>query len=235
MTSLQGKTAIVTGGAVGIRIAESFLSAGTNVALVFRNASRKKSVDENFARFPHSFLSINVDLSDHGAANQATAATKARFGSVDFLLNALGGWLGGKKLHEHTNDELDEMLSMDLVPTFNIMAAVIPVMVEQHFGRIVNFISLQVFGTGKGNSVYVASKSAVLALTKAAAEEYKNSGIAVYAVAPLTIDTESNRKGMPGADTSKWVTIDEIVDSLFFLCGAGDSSNGTVIKFPGKL
>jgi NAD(P)-dependent dehydrogenase (short-subunit alcohol dehydrogenase family) len=94
---------------------------------------------------------------------------------------------------------------------------------------------MQVFGTGANNAVYSASKSAVLALTNASAEEYKNFGISVYAMAPSTIDTDNNRRSMPKADTSKWVKIQEIVDAALFLCGTGDSSNGTILKFPGKL
>lgn len=220
---------------MGVRLTLGFLESGCNVALVYRNPARETELKKEFGKFSDVFLPVMADLSDFDAAKRAAASVKNKFGGVDFLLNSLGGWLGGKRLHEHEPSEIQKMFSIDVVPTFNIMSAVLPIMMDQGFGRIVNFISLQVFGTGASNSVYSASKSAVLALTKAAAEEYKDFGISVYAVAPSTIDTENNRKSMPKADTSKWVRIEEIVDAILFLCGTGDSSSGTIIKFRGKL
>ena len=235
MEALQGKAALVTGGQVGTAVAEALLKSGTNVSFVYRNPSRLVSINEKFSEFRDAFMPVSADLSEFSNAARTVELTKSRFGGVDFLVNGLGGWTGGKKLHEHSLSELNKMFSIDVVPTFNIMSAVLPSMVEQHFGRIINFISMQVFGTGADNAVYAASKSAVLALTKAASEEYKNHGIAAYAIAPSTIDTISNRNAMPKANSKSWVKIEEIIDAVFFLCGASDSSNGTIIKFPGKL
>lgn len=231
MEGFEGKSALVTGGSVGTAVAESLLNSGANVAIAYRNPLRRALLTEKFSRFGNEFLSISGDLSDFGSARNAADATVSKFGRVDFLVNSLGGWNGGKKLHEHSLSELNGMFSIDVVPTFNIMSAVLPIMMEQRFGKIINFVSMQVFGSGAGNSVYSASKSAVLALTKAAAEEYSSFGISCYAIAPSTIDTESNRKAMPKADTSKWANIYEIVDAVLFLCGTGNSSNGTIIKF----
>jgi NAD(P)-dependent dehydrogenase (short-subunit alcohol dehydrogenase family) len=231
MEGFQGKSALVTGGSVGASVAMALLDSGAKVALVYRNPSRLAVLNEKFSHFRSEFLPISGDLSDFGNAKNAVESAKSRFGRIDFLVNSLGGWMGGKRLHEHSLSELNNMFSIDVVPTFNIMSAVLPLMVEQRFGKIINFISMQVFGNGAGNAVYSASKSAVLALTKAAAEEYKSFGISCYAIAPSTIDTESNRKAMPKADVSKWVKIDEIVDAVLFLCGAGGSSSGTIMKF----
>jgi len=231
METLQGKAALVTGGQVGTAIAEAFLNSGVSVSLVYRNPARLTSINEKFAGFHDAFLPIPADLTEFNNAKKAVEVTKNRFGGVDFLVNGLGGWTGGKKLHEHSLSEFNKMLSLDAVPTFNIMSAVLPLMMEQRFGRIINFISTQVFGTGANNGIYAASKSAVFALTKAAAEEYKSFGIASYAIAPSTINTESNRKTMPKADVTKWVEIEDIVDAVLFLCGASDSASGTIIKF----
>lgn len=235
MESLQGKVALVTGGSVATAIADSFLKSGAKVALVYRNPARLALLTGKFAEFQGTFLPIKGDLSDFSSAKNTVDMAEDKFNGVDFLVNSLGGWIGGKKLHEHSTTELHHMFSVDVVPTFNIMSAVLPLMIKQRFGRIINFVSMQVFGDGAGNAIYSASKSAVLALTKAAAEEYKNVGISVYGIAPSTIDTESNRNAMPKADVSKWVRIEEIVDSVLFLCRAGDSSNGTILKFRGKL
>ncbi len=235
MINLSGKVALVTGGSVGSELARAFLDSGSNVAFIYRDKSREADINETFGKFGASFLPVKADLSKFDEAKQSAASVRDKFGGIDFLINSLGGWTGGKKLHEHLSSELQEMFSIDVIPTFNIMSAVLPIMMGQKFGKIINFISMQVFGTGANNAVYSASKSAVLALTRASAEEYKNFGISVYAMAPSTINTDNNRRSMPKADTSKWVKIQEIVDAALFLCGTGDSSNGTIIKFPGKL
>lgn len=235
MTSMSGKVALVTGGSVGTELARGFLKAGGNVAFVYRNPARESFIDKTFADFSDVFIHVRADLDDSRQAATAASTVKERLGGIDFLLNSLGGWIGGKKLHEHSADDMHKMLSIDLIPTFNIMSAVLPLMLEQKFGRIVNFISMQVFGAGAGSSLYAASKSAVLALSKAAAEEYKASGISVFAVAPSVIDTPANRKSMSGGSEGKWVKMEDIVDAALFLCGAPDSLNGTVLKFPGRL
>ncbi len=234
MVNLSGKVALVTGGSVGKDLALGFLDAGADTAFIYRNPERASELRREFDRFSGVFQAVQCDLADATQAVRAVSSVKERFGGVDFLLNSLGGWLGGKKLHEHTATEFERMISMDLIPTFNIMAAVLPVMSEQRFGRIVNFISMHVFGAGAGNSVYAASKSAILALSRATAEEYKDLGITVHTVAPGTIDTPNNRKAMPNADRQRWVQTSEIVEALLFLCGAGGSLNDTVLKFPGK-
>ena len=235
MMSVSAKVALVTGGSVGKELARAFLEAGSRVAFIYRDPGREEGLRRTFEEYAENALLVWADLSSFNEAKKAAQSVLNRFGSLDFLLNSLGGWIGGKKLHEHTSAEVDRMLSMDVLPTFNIMSAVLPVMVGKKSGRIVNFVSMQVFGTGAGSSVYTASKAAVLALTKAAAEEYKEYGIAVYGIAPSVIDTARNRESMPKADTSKWVNVQEIVEATLFLCGTGESLNGTVLKFSGKM
>jgi NAD(P)-dependent dehydrogenase (short-subunit alcohol dehydrogenase family) len=234
MANLSGKVALVTGGSVGKALARAFLDAGSNVGFVYRNQGREKELRDELAGHGGLLELIRADLSSYQEAKRVADSLQHTFGGIDFLLNSLGGWLGGKKLHEHSDSELQRMFSMGVVPTFNIMSAVLPVMAKQNFGRVVNFISMQVFGTGAGNSVYAASKGAVHALSKAAAEEYKHSGISVCMVAPSTIDTAANRKSMPNADTSNWVKVEEIASAILFFCSTGDSINGTVLQFSGK-
>ncbi len=234
MVNLSSKVALITGGSVAGELARRFLEAGSCVAFVYRNTERKTELQEEFADFSDVFLSVQADLADEKQSKQTVDLVKERFGGIDFLVNSLGGWIGGKRLHEHSASDLTKMISMDLIPTFNIMSATLSVMSEQEFGRIVNFISMQVFGSGAGNSIYAASKAAVLSLSKAAAEEYKSLGISVYTVAPSIIDTANNRKSMPHADYSKWVRIEEIVDAILFVCDSGGSLNDTILKFPGK-
>ncbi len=235
MIDLAGKVALVTGGHVGTQLARAILKEGATVALVFRNPSREQAIRAEFSDVTGSLQAVRADLSSYNEARAVVDRVTSSLGGIDFVLNSLGGWIGGMKLHEHSSDDLHHMLDMDLIPTFNLMSAVLPKMVEQKSGKIVNFISMQVFGSGKGNSLYTASKSAILALTNAAAAEYKDSGISIYAVAPSTIDTDANRKSMPDADFSKWVPVGEIIETIVYLCKSGNSMSGSILKFAGQI
>jgi|YelNatPaOPRAMG01_1025707.scaffolds.fasta_scaffold00447_35 3-oxoacyl-[acyl-carrier protein] reductase len=229
--SLEGKTAVVTGGLVGTELAENFLTNGCNVGFVYRSPGRKNELKKRFESYGRKFLLIRADLSKEGSAEAAVNRVLNRFGQVDFLLNALGGWLGGKRLHEHSLKDLENMLSIDLIPTFNIMKAVLPYMIKQRFGKIVNFISMQIYESGAKNSVYAASKSAVDALSRAATREYIEDGVSVFTIAPSIIDTRVNRS----SGSLRWVTPKEIADAVLFLCRDMESGSGTTLKFPGKM
>lgn len=233
--SLEGRVALVTGGSVGTVLAENFLNAGCGVGFIYRNNERENNLRRKFGQYGDSFLLIQADLSKDHFATRSVNAVLDKFGRLDFLLNALGGWLGGKRLHEHSLSDLEKMLSMDLIPTFNIMRAVLPVMVKQKFGKIVNFVSMQIYKDGARNSVYVASKSAVDALSRAATREYFDDGISIFTIAPSIIDTAVNRTALGSEGSSRWVTPEEIADTVLFLCSEIDSASGTTVKFPGKL
>ncbi|MGC8596054.1 MAG: SDR family NAD(P)-dependent oxidoreductase [Candidatus Kryptoniota bacterium] len=233
--SLQGKVALVTGRSVGKELAEIFLNNECNVGFVYRSRDREGELMERFASYGQRFLLIHADLSNENSAEASVKRILDSFGRIDFLLNALGGWLGGKKLHEHSLLELEKMLSMDLIPTFNIMKAVLPVMVKQKFGKIVNFVSMQIYEGGAKNSVYTASKSAVDALSRAATREYLDDGISVFTIAPSIIDTEANRAFSGSTGRSHRVTPKEIGEAVLFLCREMESASGTTLRFPGKL
>jgi NAD(P)-dependent dehydrogenase (short-subunit alcohol dehydrogenase family) len=178
---------------------------------------------------------VQGDLNDMSFAERAVNEAENHFNRIDYMINPIGGWIGGKRLHDHSWDELEKMLSIDVKPTFNLLRAVLPVMVEQQFGKIINFSSMAAFGAGTNTAVYAASKAAVTQLTDSVAHEYGAENIQAFAIAPSTIDTVANRSAMPDADTSTWVSLEEIADAVLYLCTSGDSLSGTVLKFTGKI
>lgn len=236
MKELKDETIIVTGasGAVGSVVSQKLLAAGYRVGLIDRQQKKLNQVVGNLTEFKDQYITITADLANHESAQEAITTIQQEFNRIDFLFNAMGGWLGGKKLDEHTPDELDKMLAMDLKPTFNLMSAVLPIMKTQQSGKIINFISMAVLGHGAYTAVYTASKAGVAALSKAAAEEYKKDGILIYMFAPSIIDTPANRQGMPQTDFSKWVTIDEIAETAIFVFQAAKSLSSTIFQFTGK-
>lgn len=229
------KAILITGagGSVGSTVAELMLKVGHNVGLCYRSTRHEKRLKSLHGFDPKRALLLQAELNNPKEIRQAVAQMQEQFGTIDMLFNAIGGWLGGKKLHEHSLEELQQMLIMDLIPTFNAMHAVLPVMEEQQSGCIVNFISMTIFGNEQQNSVYAASKSAVKALTDAAVQEYHDANIQLFAIAPATIDSESNRQAMPDADYSKWVSRDAIAELAFHLLENSRYLSGTIFRMSG--
>ncbi|RMH73002.1 MAG: SDR family oxidoreductase [Gemmatimonadetes bacterium] len=236
MQQLSNKVALITGagGAVGSGVTTALHKAGCKLVLVELNDTRLMQLRQQFAG-SDDILPLPADLGDPEAVQRLVDSATRTFGRVDFLFNAVGGWVGGKRLHEHTLDDLQKMLRIDLIPTFNIMNKILPVMVDQGGGKIINFASMAVFGTGANVSAYAASKSGIVALTRAAAEEYKTHNIQVHAFAPSIIDTPANRAAMPGADFSQWVSIAELAQTAVFIFSSANSLSSTIFKFTGRL
>jgi NAD(P)-dependent dehydrogenase (short-subunit alcohol dehydrogenase family) len=128
------------------------------------------------------------------------------------------------------------MMAMNLKTTFLMCRAALPAMRKQLFGRIVNIASVHALVPKANASAYAVSKRGVVTLTEAVAEETKGSGITANAIAPSMILTEANKHSMPTADFSKWVTPEEIADTIVFLCSDGARSiSGNVIKVFGGV
>jgi len=237
MADKNSQRVLVTGagGSMGSRLTGFLLERGYHVALLYRSDRHTEPLRRVEKAHPDMVCLVQADLGDYQQAEAAVQTTVDRFGRLDAVINPVGGWLGGKRLHEHSSEEFDAMLSMDIRPTFHLMKAVLPVMVKQQSGKIVNFGSMTAFTGGSGNAVYAASKSAVARLSAVAAHEYGGDGIQVFLIAPSTIDTEANRQAMPQADTASWVRPETIAEALHYLCQSGENLSSTVFKFTGTL
>ncbi len=230
------KVAAVAGasGSVGSAISRGLLEHGWRVALLYRRDHHKADLQERFAAYGDRALWVQVDASRSDRVYQAIETIRSHWDGLHLLVNAIGGWIGGKRLHEHAPEDLDAMLNMDLRPAFHLMQAVIPVMLHQRSGKIIHFASLAPLHDGAMSAVYAASKAGVIAMTRAAAKEYRRDGIQVYAFAPGIIDTEKNRQSMPDEDRSHWVPVQELVETVLFLAEGGDALSGTVFEFRGR-
>jgi NAD(P)-dependent dehydrogenase (short-subunit alcohol dehydrogenase family) len=129
----------------------------------------------------------------------------------------------------------DFLFGINLRTTLLCCRAVIPQMLKQSSGRIVNVASRDGLGASAGYAAYSASKSAVLRLTESLAGELKTSNINVNAIMPGTIDTPQNRAAVPNGDYSKWVPPEAIAEVLAFLASdASRAINGAAIPVYGK-
>ena len=187
---LQGRVAVVTGGAqgIGFAAAERLLKSGASVALWDIDAARLAQAEA--ALSTQGVVSrVGVELTDEAAVDQAAAATLARHGSIDILINN-AGITGGNG----TTWELDpalwrRVIEVNLIGPYLTSRAVVPHMIGRGYGRIVNIASVAGKEGNPNASHYSASKAALIALTKSLAKELATKGVMVNAVTPAAAKT----------------------------------------------
>jgi 3-oxoacyl-[acyl-carrier protein] reductase len=203
---LDGKVAVVAGGGRGIGEATSLMlgHAGAAVAVVDLEAARAEDVAATLRADGRVAAPIVADLRDEDGCAHAIAAAADELGQVDVLANVAGGMqqYGEWKHLEHwATAEWDMIVQINLRYVFWLCRAVLPRMVEQGGGTIVNVTSISgVFGS-PNHSAYGAAKAGLIHLTKTLAIEYGRSGIRVNAVSPGATATPANNNLDAGRDT----------------------------------
>lgn len=222
---------VVTGaaGALGKAVAAAFLGQGACVIAVDLDVA---ALEKAWAG-RLDVCTVAVDLTDAVASRAAiTGALGGRTAAV--LCNIAGGFDMGPAVHD-TGDALwRRMMDLNVGTVVNASAAVVPGMLAARAGKVIN-VSAASSASGKGAmGAYCAAKSAVSRLTESMAAELREQGINVNAVAPSMLDTLANRSAMPGADTSKWVSLDDLAAVIEFLASSRASAvHGAVIPVVG--
>ncbi|HXI52234.1 MAG TPA: SDR family NAD(P)-dependent oxidoreductase [Candidatus Saccharimonadales bacterium] len=231
------RVVVITGavGNLGAATAAAFQNAGDKTVLLDRSPDRLRQTFPKLADSPDHWLAGGVDLADGAALARLVADAIARFGQIDVLVNTVGAWRGGKPVHEEDPANWDFLFEANVRTTLNSCRAVIPAMLKQGGGRIVNVASRDGLAGSAGYAAYSASKSAVIRLTEALADELKASDINVNCVLPGTIDTPQNRAANPDGDFTKWVAPAAIAEVITFLASdAARAIQGAAIPVYGK-
>ena len=234
---MQPPVIIITGasGNLGVATARAFQAAGARTVLVDRSADRLRKVFSAVADSSDHFLAEGVDLSEPQALARLVDSTVTRFGAIDTLVHTIGGWRGGKGVHETDLTDWDFLFNVNLRTTLLCCRAVIPQMLKQQRGKIITIASRDGLKGSAGYAAYSASKSAVLRLAESLADELKASNINVNCILPSTIDTPQNRTAQPDADFTKWVEPSAIADVITFLASdAARAIHGAAIPVFGK-
>ena len=235
--NLQNRVAIVTGavGNLGTATANLFQQVGAKTVLVDRSHDRVREAFKNIADSPDHLLAGGIDLSDAAPLGKLIEQTLGKFGRVDALVNTVGGYRGGKPVHEADLADWDFLFNINVRTTLLCCRAVIPQMLRQSRGTIINVASRDGLSGSAGYAAYSASKSAVLRLTESLASELKASDINVNCIMPGTIDTPQNRAAVPNGDFSTWVAPEAIADVIAFLASdAARAINGAALPVFGK-
>ncbi|HZS06622.1 MAG TPA: SDR family NAD(P)-dependent oxidoreductase [Blastocatellia bacterium] len=219
MFDFSNRVVVITGAAgnLGASVAGAFGRAGAKLALVDRGTDRLPKMFPDLANSPDHFLATGVDLGSPASVEAMAAETVRRLGRIDVLVNTVGGYRAGTPLHETPVEDWDFLLNLNARSVFIACRAVVPHMLRQGGGKIINTSSRAAFSGDAGAAAYSASKSAVVRLTESLSADVKASGINVNCVLPGMINTPQNRAAIPDADHSRWVEPEALADAIMFL------------------
>ncbi len=233
--TLKGKTALITGGARGIgkAIAEKLASAGADIVIADLLVDEAKKTAEEISKLGVKSVAVSVDVSDFDSVTGCVKNSIEQLGKIDILVNN-AGVTRDTLILRMTPEDWDFVLNVNLKGVFNFTKAVIPYMMKQKSGRIINI----------GQANYSASKGGVVALTKTTAKELASRNITCNAVAPGFIDTEMTRK-LPENIKQEWLKLiplkrygspEEVANVVLFLASELASYiTGQVIVIDGGM
>jgi NAD(P)-dependent dehydrogenase (short-subunit alcohol dehydrogenase family) len=211
---VPARTVLVTGGTGGLggAVTRAFLQAGWRTVVPYRSTP------------PEGVVAVRADLTDPASvAEVAAAAADAPDAPLKAVVNLVGGFAMGGRVHETPVEDFERQFRTNLRPTYLVCAATIPHLIAAGGGSVVCLSSRAAVHPFPGAAGYITSKAAVLALVDALDVEYQHDRIRVNAVLPGTIDTPTNRESMPDANRADWVAPADIARTILFL--AGDESS----------
>ncbi len=184
----DGRVAIITGGGqgIGLTVAERMIASGAKVSIWDRDVSLIETLSD---RFGDKVQGLGVDIGNLDAVKTATQAVIDRFGQIDILVNNAAIVGPNATTWEYPPQAFMDVVHIGLIGTFFVSQAVIPHMIAQNYGRIVNVSSVAGKEGNPGAPAYSSMKAGVLALTKSMGKELAGHDIAVNAVTPAVAKT----------------------------------------------
>jgi len=204
-------------GALGRAITLAFLNEAAEVIVTYQREEEYSALQKT-AGGAGSLRGEKVDVTNEEDVQSFVSRMVRKSGRVDVLVNAVGGYAGGTSLWETHLKVFEQMLTLNLRAGFILLRAIVPEMLKQGRGTIVDIASQAAMNHAAGATAYAASKSAAVAMIDCLAADLKGTPVRANSVLPSIIDTEANRRAMPGADYAKWPKPEDIARVILFLC-----------------
>ena len=227
----HGKTILITGAASGIGRAAALIFAreGANVVCADINEAGVEETSEKINALGAQALALAIDVTKRAAVDDMVQLALDGFGRIHFLFNSAGAAIRRSKFLDIDDDLLDRTFALNIKGTFYAMQAVLPHMLANKFGVIVNVASMAVKRGGPGSSVhYAAAKGAVNTMTLGVAREFASQGIRALSISPGPIDTafqasaatspELAQQMLNDVPMKRFGTAEEIGELVLFMC-----------------
>jgi 3-oxoacyl-[acyl-carrier protein] reductase len=222
---LKNKVALITGGAngIGLATAQRFAREGAKV-IVWDLSEKGKAVVEDLKKQGHEAIFSKISVADQEQVLQGVNEAHKHFGRIDILINN-AGITKDRTLLKMSKQEWDDVISVNLTGVFNCTQAVVPIMKEQNYGRIVSASSNVAIRGNYGQTNYVATKSAIIGMTKVWALELGRFGITANCIAPGFIQTamtdampeEVRKQSLAHIPVGKWGFPEDIANGYLYL------------------
>jgi 3-oxoacyl-[acyl-carrier protein] reductase len=222
---LRGKVALITGAANGIGLATALRFASEGAGIVLWDLSdRGNEVAEQIRKEGSRAIFKKVSVTNKDEVQKAVNEAKEYFGRIDILINN-AGITKDRTLLKMSDEEWDDVIAVNLTGVFNCTRVVAPIMKEQNYGRIISASSNVAIRGNYGQTNYVATKSAIIGMTKVWALELGRFGITVNCIAPGFIHTamtdampeEIRKQSLPQIPLGKWGYPDDIANGYLYL------------------
>lgn len=245
-TSLEGKVALVTGASrgIGASVACRLADAGAKVGINYHTNKRAaETVVDSIKALGGEALLVEADVSQEATAEAAVAAVTKGWGQIDILVNN-AGINRDRLLLRMKPDDWDQVLEVNLRGAFLCSKYVMPHLIKQRSGRIINISSVVGISGNPGQANYAAAKAGLIGFTKAVAREVASRNVTVNAVAPgyitagmvQDLSDETRQQILARIPMGRFGTPEDVAEAVLFLCGDGASYvTGQVLTIDGGL
>jgi NAD(P)-dependent dehydrogenase (short-subunit alcohol dehydrogenase family) len=229
MEQSAAKTALVTGGTggLGAAVTRELLDAGWRVVVPWVAERELERVERR-----DGLELVRADCLD---PDQAALAVDTAGDDLRAVVNLIGGFAQGGRVHETPVEDFEDILRLNLRPAYLVCAAALPRLTAAGASAIVCVSARAAVAPFAGAAGYAVAKAAVLAFVDALNAEYRDDGVRANAIMPSVIDTPANRAAMPDADASRWVRPEEIARTIGWLCSdAASATSGAHVPVYGR-
>ncbi|MDR2293528.1 MAG: SDR family oxidoreductase [Prevotellaceae bacterium] len=201
MINLKNRVAVITGASSGLGAdaARSYAQAGANVAILARRKEKLEKLSDELQNFGVESLAISCDVTDENQVKSAIEQVVSKFGKIDILLNNAGVAVRGG-VHQLSAEDWDKVFNTNVKGIFLMSKYVVPHMIKQNYGKIVNISSINAHVADKSETFirhgYNSSKAAVLGLTLGMACSYGKYNITVNTVCPGLFESEMTENSL---------------------------------------